>query len=33
MSLYNRIMQDQSAALTAGATQTVGLYAGGEQRI
>ena len=33
MALYNRIMQDQSAALTAGATQTVGLYAGGEQRI
>ncbi len=33
LTLYNRIMLDQSTALTAGATQTVGLYAGSEQRI
>jgi hypothetical protein len=33
MALYNRIMQDQSTALTAGATQSVGLHAGREQRI
>ena len=33
MALYNRILADQSTALTAGAAQAVGLYAGGEQRI
>lgn len=33
MALYNRILADQSKALTAGAAQAVGLYAGSEKRI
>ena len=33
MALYNRILADQSQALTAGAAQAVGLYAGSEKRI
>ncbi|MEJ2483190.1 MAG: phytanoyl-CoA dioxygenase family protein [Gemmatimonadota bacterium] len=31
MALYDRILEDQSTALTAGAAQTVGLYAGTKQ--